>query len=104
LLQAGEWWWQSLQARGRWFEPSCAHPGQSVASRLSGRCRLVMTGLEGAASQVGVCGVWPVHPWLYCDLAVSGVCGVGAHMGAGFALRCVCQQRWARQSAECQRW
>src|ERR1019366_5919508 len=47
-----------------------------------------MTGLEGAGSQVGVCGVWPVHLWLYCDLAVSGVCGVGAHMGAGFALRC----------------
>jgi hypothetical protein len=22
---AGEWWWQSLQARGRWFEPTCAH-------------------------------------------------------------------------------
>jgi hypothetical protein len=23
--RSGEWWWQSLQARGRWFEPTCAH-------------------------------------------------------------------------------
>jgi hypothetical protein len=28
----GEWWRQSLQAMGRWFETSCAHPGQSAAA------------------------------------------------------------------------
>jgi len=31
---AGEWRWQSLQARGRWLDPSCAHSGQRHISML----------------------------------------------------------------------
>jgi hypothetical protein len=30
LRRLGEWWWLALQARGRWFEPSCAHQNLQV--------------------------------------------------------------------------
>jgi hypothetical protein len=88
-----------LQARGRWFEPSCAHPGQSVAGRLPGLWRLVMTGLEGAGSQAASAAVAQVASLPGCDPGVF-VLVMGAQMGAGF-LRCPAVRLCGSASPRC---
>ncbi len=52
--RSGEWWRQSLQARGRWFEPSCAHPGQSGAGSLPDA---LMTGEHWVAGECSPAGL-----------------------------------------------
>jgi hypothetical protein len=72
----GERWWLPLQARGHWFEPSCAHVYGSLPAAMS-RWRASFRWSEAAAGSGEWCtagsvaGLWPAAIWYEGQLQQS---------------------------------